>query len=65
VYSPFGFELEFITNAQTYLHVESNRQRLFGLAANWSPSRDTPAANDILVFNNSATTTVTDVPNKP
>jgi hypothetical protein len=27
----------------------------FGLAANWSPSRDTPAVNDILVFNNSAT----------
>ncbi|MGB4848927.1 MAG: autotransporter-associated beta strand repeat-containing protein, partial [Saprospiraceae bacterium] len=29
---------------------------------NWTPTRTTPATNDILVFNNGATTTVTSVP---
>src|ERR1700682_2382097 len=31
-------------------------------AGNWSPTRTTPALDDILVFNNGATTTVTNVP---
>src|SRR5712692_3523288 len=29
---------------------------------NWTPTRTTPASDDILVFNNGATTTVTNVP---
>ncbi len=33
----------------------------FGTAANWTPTRTTPATSDILVFNNGATTTVTGV----
>src|SRR6266480_971323 len=31
-------------------------------AANWTPTRTTPAVDDVLVFNNGATTTVTNVP---
>src|SRR5688572_6437069 len=31
-------------------------------ANNWSPSRTTPAANDILVFNNGGTKTISNVP---
>jgi CSLREA domain-containing protein len=31
-------------------------------AGNWTPTRTTPAADDILVFNNGATTTVTSIP---
>jgi CSLREA domain-containing protein len=31
-------------------------------ATNWTPTRTTPAVDDILVFNNGATTTVTSVP---
>src|SRR6266550_4433837 len=31
-------------------------------AANWTPTRTTPAVDDVLVFNNGATTTVTGVP---
>ncbi|MCY7329538.1 MAG: hypothetical protein LH618_13385, partial [Saprospiraceae bacterium] len=31
-------------------------------AANWAPNRTTPAATDILVFNNGATTTPTSIP---
>jgi hypothetical protein len=33
----------------------------YATAANWTPTRTTPAASDILVFNNGATTTVTNV----
>ncbi len=33
----------------------------FGTAANWTPTRTTPATSDILVFNNGATTTVTGI----
>src|SRR5712692_9980292 len=32
------------------------------LSTNWTPTRTTPATDDILVFNNGATTTVTNVP---
>ena len=31
-------------------------------STNWTPTRTTPAVNDVLVFNNGATTTVTAVP---
>jgi hypothetical protein len=31
-------------------------------ATNWTPTRTTPAVDDVLVFNNGATTTVTNVP---
>src|SRR4051812_30537757 len=31
-------------------------------STNWTPTRTTPAANDVLVFNNGATFTVTGVP---
>src|SRR4029079_14602363 len=33
----------------------------FATATNWTPTRTTPANDDILVFNNGATTTVTGV----
>ncbi|MEO5989703.1 MAG: Ser-Thr-rich GPI-anchored membrane family protein [Candidatus Eisenbacteria bacterium] len=35
---------------------------LWGTAANWSPARTTPATDDILIFDNGATTTATSVP---
>lgn len=57
-----GLSLSSSLNAQTTYTWNQTGSASFGLAANWSPSRDTPAANDILVFNNGATTTVTDVP---
>ncbi len=34
----------------------------YATATNWTPTRTTPATNDVLVFNNGATTTVTGVP---
>ncbi|MFN2579063.1 MAG: Ig-like domain-containing protein [Pyrinomonadaceae bacterium] len=34
----------------------------WGTAANWTPSRTTPAVDDVLVFNNGSTTTVTNLP---
>jgi hypothetical protein len=34
----------------------------WAVSSNWSPSRVTPATSDILVFNNGATTTVTNIP---
>src|SRR4029079_13160586 len=34
----------------------------YATATNWTPDRTTPATNDVLVFNNGATTTVTGVP---
>ncbi len=34
----------------------------FGTATNWSPNRNTPATNDILVFNNGGAYTVTNLP---
>ncbi len=34
----------------------------YATATNWTPTRTTPATNDVLVFNNGATTTVTSVP---
>ena len=33
----------------------------FGAAASWTPNRTVPAANDVLIFNNGATTTATAV----
>jgi hypothetical protein len=57
-----GLSLSSSLNAQTTYTWNQTGSASFGLAGNWSPSRDTPAANDILVFNNGATTTVTDVP---
>jgi autotransporter-associated beta strand protein len=33
-------------------------------ATNWTPTRTTPAVNDILIFNNGATTTVTNLQNQ-
>jgi len=33
-------------------------------STNWTPTRTTPASDDILVFDNGATTTVTDVPSQ-
>ena len=57
-----GLSLSSSLNAQTTYTWNQTGSATFGLATNWSPSRDTPAANDILVFNNGATTTVTDVP---
>ena len=56
-----GLSLSSSLNAQTTYTWNQTGSASFGLAANWSPSRDTPAANDILVFNNGATTTVTDL----
>ena len=34
----------------------------FGTATNWTPTRSTPATDDILIFDNGATTTATGVP---
>ncbi|NOT90304.1 hypothetical protein [Ferruginibacter sp.] len=34
----------------------------WAVAANWTPIRTTPATNDILIFNNAATTTVNNIP---
>ncbi len=56
-----GLSLSSSLNAQATYTWNQTGSASFGLAANWSPSRNTPAANDILVFNNGATTTVTDL----
>jgi uncharacterized repeat protein (TIGR01451 family) len=48
--------------AQTTYTWNQTGTAAYTTAGNWTPSRGAPAANDVLVFNNGATTTVTAVP---
>jgi len=47
--------------AQTTYTWNQTGSASFATAANWTPTRTTPAGNDILVFSNAATTTATGV----
>src|SRR5258708_31727344 len=49
-------------SAQTTYTWNQTGSASWATAANWTPTRTTPATNDVLVFNNGATTTVTAIP---
>ncbi len=49
-------------SAQTTYTWNQNSFAAWTTATNWTPTRTTPASNDILVFNSGATTTATGVP---
>ena len=49
-------------SAQTTYTWNQTGSASWATAANWTPTRTTPATNDVLVFNNAATTTATNVP---
>lgn len=49
-------------SAQTTYTWNQTGSASWAVSTNWTPTRTTPATNDILVFNNGATTTVTAVP---
>src|SRR5205814_7257764 len=48
--------------AQTTYTWNQTGTALWATSTNWTPTRTTPATNDVLVFSNGATTTVTAVP---
>src|SRR2546423_6799955 len=49
-------------SAQTTYTWNQTGTASWATSTNWTPTRTTPATNDILVFNNGATTTVTSIP---
>jgi len=49
-------------SAQTTYTWNQTASASWAVSTNWTPTRTTPATNDVLVFNNAATTTVTAVP---
>ncbi len=49
-------------SAQTTYTWNQTGTASWATSTNWTPTRTTPATNDVLVFNNGATTTVTAVP---
>src|SRR2546423_14756224 len=49
-------------SAQTTYTWNQTGSAAWTTATNWTPTRTTPAVDDVLVFNNGATTTVTGVP---
>ena len=62
---PIGLVLALVptcVTAQTTYTWNQTGTASYATATNWTPTRTTPAVNDILVFNNGATTTVTGVP---
>ena len=58
----FAFALAATGSAQTTYTWNQTGSGAWTTATNWTPTRTTPAANDVLIFNNGATTTVTAVP---
>ncbi|MBL0316553.1 MAG: T9SS type A sorting domain-containing protein [Flavobacteriales bacterium] len=61
---PLGATAEFtgrVNDGTSYVWNQTGVSN-FNTAANWTPNRTTPAVNDVLVFNNNATTTATNVP---
>lgn len=52
-----------VNNGTTYVWNQTGTAN-FTTAANWTPNRTTQRLDDILVFNNGATTTATNVPNQ-
>ncbi len=56
-----GLSMSSSLSAQTTYTWNQTGSASFGLATNWTPIRNTPASTDILVFDNGATTTVTNV----
>src|SRR5689334_1683836 len=50
-----------VAQAQTTYTWNQTGTASYATAANWTPTRTTPAVDDVLVFNNGATTTVTGV----
>src|SRR5207248_2437451 len=60
-----AFCLAFITTsalAQTTYTWNQTGTASWATSTNWTPTRTTPATNDVLVFNNGATTTANAVP---
>jgi hypothetical protein len=59
---PIMIGLYFVSLAQTTYTWNQTGAASWIIASNWTPSRITPAANDILVFNNGALITTTNIP---